>query len=392
MQLTKYNGKFFSYLILSVCLVMPFANDGYITSLPHMAVYFSTKHTQLIMSIFMFGSAISQIFYGPFLDRFGRKPVLVVGLSVYCIGSLITICAYSFEIMLIGRIIQAIGASSCIVSTLTIVKDIYPQEQLIAMTSFIMGIIAICPNLAPIIGGLLESIGGWRLSFSLFLVMGIFYLIIISTFLNETHKEKNLQALKFKQILITYYQLVKHKKYFGYLATSSCSYGVLFSYFSMAPFLIMYLFKIKVEWVGIIIALNSIPLLITPYIYPHIIKNSNPSRSVIIGSKIIWLGAIIMLLIHLIIPHNIFSLIGPMFMSSIGIGVIRPNASAGYMQLIDKKFSGSASALFGLFSFLGSAIFTSITTLLTTNSVLPFAYFIVVIASLSYLSSKLTSQ
>lgn len=160
----------------------------------------------------------------------------------------------------------------------------------------------------------------------------------------------------------------------------------------MAPFLIVNLFKINPEWIGVIIAINSLPLLFTPHIYPHLTKHTNPSKAIITGSSIILIGGIIMLFINLIFSNSLLGLICPMFLSSIGIGIIRPNASAGYMQLIDKKQSGSASALFGLFSFMGPAVFTSITTKIPTTSVLPLAIYIIIIGLLGTLSSRLTQE
>ena len=67
-------------LVLSVCIITPFANDIYIASFPEMSLAFNTSHITLVMTVFMIGLAVSQLFYGPLLDRFGRRPVLIIGL------------------------------------------------------------------------------------------------------------------------------------------------------------------------------------------------------------------------------------------------------------------------------------------------------------------------
>lgn len=389
--ISKNNNRWLIYLILSVCLIVPFGNDEYIPALPNIAKYFGTSHVQWIMSIYLLGLSVSQLFYGPFSDRFGRKPVLLIGLAIYIVGSFLTTTANSFEILLIGRLIQAIGACSGIVTVLAIVRDAYPPEQIVKMTAFVMGIIAICPTLSPMVGNVLQLISNWRACFGLLLAFGIFYFILIMRYLEETLHEKNIHALRFKHLFFNYINLIKNKHFFGYLLTSCFSYASLFCYFAVAPFILLELLHISLIWVGLIIAINSIPLLVISYVITKFFGEFSLSKSILIGGLFILAGGALMLLINLIMKPTLLGLVIPTFVSAIGVGIIRPSASAGAIKLVDKKIAGSASALFSFFSFIGAAIFTTLTTKLDYHSMLPFGILLFVLGIAATLSALFTN-
>jgi Bcr/CflA subfamily drug resistance transporter len=390
--ISKIQNNIMTYLILSVCLIVPFSNDEYIPSLPDIAWSLMTTHAQWVMSIFLLGLSLSQLFYGPLLDRYGRKPVLMTGLGIFIIGSFFTVIANSLPMLLFGRLIQAIGACSGIVSVLAIVRDSYPPKEIVKMTSFIMAIIAICPTLAPIVGNLLQIVGSWRACFALLLVMGIFYAFLIGFFLQETQQEKNMHALNLSQLIINYTSLLKNKQFLGFVLTSCFSYASIFCYFAVAPFLLLDLLHLPVGSIGIIIAINAIPLLVASYLIAKIFGEINLSKAVLIGSIFIFAGGVVMVITNLLIKPSLLGLMIPTFISSIGVGIIRPSASAGAIRIADKKIAGSAAAMFSFFSFIGSAVFTSLTAKFSYHSLLPFALLLSVLGIAALFSAILVRQ
>lgn len=375
---------------MSVCLIVPFSNDEYIPALPDIAHVLVTSHSQWVMSVFFLGMSVSQLFYGPLLDRFGRRLILIVGLIIFNIGSFLAVVANSIEMLLLARFIQALGASSGIVSVFAIIRDVYPPEKIIKMTAYIMGIIAICPTVAPIIGNILQVIAGWRACFGLLLVLGVFYLIIIVMFLQETQHEKNYHAIKIRNIFFNYAILLRNTHFLGYLLISCFSYASLFCYFAVAPFFLINLLHVSVAWVGLIIAINAIPLLTASYVIGRVFKKLDLIKSSIIGSVFILAGGIFMVMVNFLMPPSLPSLVMPMLVSAIGVGIIRPSASAGAMRLVDKKIAGSASAMFSFFSFIGAAFFTVITTKLSYHSLQPFGILLMMLGAGAVSGSILT--
>lgn len=176
-------------MVLSVCIITPFANDIFIASFPSMQLAFHSDKITLIMTSFMLGLAISQLFYGPLLDRFGRKVVLLGGLVIYCIASTFILFSGNILMLLILRFFQGVGVCSTIVSAMAIARDVYKKEELVKAMATIMAIIGVCPVLAPLFGSFLQSSFGWRASFVLLLVLGIVYFLCFILY-KESIKEK----------------------------------------------------------------------------------------------------------------------------------------------------------------------------------------------------------
>ncbi|WP_119328911.1 multidrug effflux MFS transporter [Cysteiniphilum halobium] len=375
------------FLILTVCVITPFANDVFVASLPAMAQNFHTAHIGLVMTVFMIGLSTSQLFYGPLLDRFGRKPVLIIGLVIYTLASLMIIFSSSFHMLLIGRFFQAIGTCSSIVAAMAIARDVYKKEDLVKAMAMIMAIIGICPAIAPLLGSMLQELFGWHGAFVFLLLLGVFYLLVISFLFTESIKQKNMHATKPKQLYHNYLSLLKIKSFQGYILTSACSYGVLFSYAAASSMLIIGVFNFSVLTFGIIFALNSLAIVIMSILAPRLNKRFSIAQLVLTGAVLLVTGAILTILLNIIFTSNIYTLVLPMWITTLGYAMIRPTASAGAISSAPHQITGSAAALFNFMSFFGGAIATFLLTQFTMTNI-HFAIFILAIGLLAVVFAR----
>ncbi|GGG05455.1 MULTISPECIES: multidrug effflux MFS transporter [Cysteiniphilum] len=375
------------FLVLSVCIITPFANDIFIASFPEMGQTFNTSHIGLVMTVFMIGLATAQLFYGPLLDRFGRKPVLVTGLVIYTLASLMIVFSTSFHMLLIGRFFQAIGTCSSIVAAMAIARDVYKKEDLVKAMAMIMAIIGICPAIAPLLGSVLQELFGWHGAFMFLLLLGVFYLLVISFLFKESIQQKNMHATKPKQLYDNYLSLLKIKSFQGYILTSACSYGVLFSYAAASSMLIIGVFHFSVLAFGIIFAVNSLAIVIMSILAPKLNKRFSISQLVLTGAILLVIGAALTILLNVIFTSNIYTLVLPMWITTLGYAMIRPTASAGAISSAPHHITGSAAALFNFMSFLGGAIATFLLTQFTMTSI-HFATFVLVIGLLAIICAR----
>lgn len=392
MKNTKLQRIIFT-VILSVCLIVPLTNDIFISAIPDMKNFFIGANISFVLSISLLGLAVAQLFYGPLLDRFGRKPVLLGGLLLYILASTAVMTANSFALLLIGRFFQAIGACSAITSSLAIARDTCKQEELLSATSLIMAIMGVGPAMAPLIGSVLNYLWGWRASFQFLFFLGCFYSVWVWFFLKESHIEKNMSALSFKKIFGNYVLLAKQSSFLTYCATSGFSYGILFSYIGLSSFFIIEQMHFSLISFGVIVAINSLAIIMTAIFTPKLATKFSFQLIIQLGLVIIFSSGIIMWLLNDFYAVNIYTFIFPIFLTIIGIGMIRPVTSAGAMQQVQKNITGSAASFFNLFSFTSGTVAIFITTKLI-HYVANFGVFIAIMggAALLMLTLSLRKQ
>lgn len=133
----------------------------------------SENDRQLIVIVYVIGFAAGQLVYGPLSDRYGRKPLLMVGFGIFLVASLLAILAPSFKTLLIARAMQGIGAAAPRVMALAIVRDVVSGRQMARVMSLAMAVFIIIPVFAPAMGQGLMMIGTWRTPFDLLLVFAL---------------------------------------------------------------------------------------------------------------------------------------------------------------------------------------------------------------------------
>lgn len=166
---------------------VPLSIDLYLPAMPTMAEYFSAtpELTNFTLSFFMLFFAISMLLWGPFTDKFGRKPILYTGIVLYILGSLTCVLSQSIYYLIAGRAIQAIGSGAIQAVSMAIVKDNFRGLVMELVLVWIQTLTILCPMLAPIIGAFLLKFVSWRGLFVALILCGILGLIL-SFFLKET--------------------------------------------------------------------------------------------------------------------------------------------------------------------------------------------------------------
>src|SRR6516225_3711644 len=154
----------------------PVATDMYVPSMPDIsrALAASTSDVQLTLSSYLMGFAGGQIVYGPLSDRWGRKPILLAALALFCAASLACALAPNIGTLVAARALQALGGSGAIVLPRAIVRDIYTGERAGRELSRIGAIMSFAPVLAPLIGAGIQVEFGWRATFAVIVGVGLF--------------------------------------------------------------------------------------------------------------------------------------------------------------------------------------------------------------------------
>src|ERR1700759_1919517 len=185
-----------SKLMLMLLVVMtgiaPISLYMLVPALPVLAKTFdsSISLAQMTVSMYMIGIACSQIVMGPLSDKFGRRPVLLGGVSLMVAASVACIFADSLPQLIAARFFQALGGASGMVISRAIIRDIYQRDQIGAKISLVIAVMMIAQMLSPLTGGLLDIAFGWRAIFSLITAASLATVIAIAFLLPETRRAR----------------------------------------------------------------------------------------------------------------------------------------------------------------------------------------------------------
>jgi MFS transporter, DHA1 family, multidrug resistance protein len=223
----------FVIVIASIMALNPIALDMMLPALPNIASTFhitAANRPQMVLSIFLVGFGVGQFVMGPLSDRFGRRPVLLGGMTVYCIASLLAIAAPSFETLLLARALQGLGTSATRVIATSIVRDCYAGRRMASVMSLTMMVFIAVPVVAPAFGQAVLLLTQWRGIFIVLMLYGVVALIWSALRMPETLPEARRRSLAIGEVLDAFRQTVTNRQTLGYALAAGGVVGSLFAF------------------------------------------------------------------------------------------------------------------------------------------------------------------
>ena len=199
----------------------------FLPSLPQMTEYFVTDYRlmQLSVALYLAVNAGLQILIGPISDRYGRRPVLLVGVSVFLLATLGCILAPNIEVFLFFRMLQAVIVVGLVLGR-AVVRDMYPADQAASQIGYVTMGMAVVPMIGPAIGGVLDETFGWQANFWLLFILGIMVLVLTWRDLGETARATSTSfAAQFRE----YPELLTSRRFWGYCMAAAFASGAFFS-------------------------------------------------------------------------------------------------------------------------------------------------------------------
>ncbi len=192
----------------------------------------SAQQTFLIVSLFFMGMSIGQLIFGPFSDARGRRLTILVGLIIFLIGTAICYIAASMEMLLVGRVIQAIGVSGPRVAGMAMIRDLYVGEEMARVMSFINVIFIIVPMLAPLLGQFIMHWYGWRQIFIAFALVALLSALWFFSRQDETLPRKYRAKFNLRQYVRNVFWLLTQPVVMGASIGMGCIFGAFLGYLS----------------------------------------------------------------------------------------------------------------------------------------------------------------
>src|SRR3954468_3985912 len=223
----------FVVVIASIMALNPLAMDMMLPALPNIGSAFHitvANRPQMVLSTFLLGFGIGQFVMGPLSDRFGRRPVLLGGMTVYFIASLLAIVAPSFETLLLARALQGLGTSATRVIAISIVRDCYAGRRMASVMSLAMMVFIAVPVIAPSFGQAVMLLAQWRGIFIVLMLYGLAALIWSALRMPETLPVSERKSIAIRDVLGAFRQTVTNRQTLGYALAAGGVMGSLFAY------------------------------------------------------------------------------------------------------------------------------------------------------------------
>jgi MFS transporter, DHA1 family, multidrug resistance protein len=223
----------FVIVIASIMALNPLATDMMLPALPKIASTFHiviANRPQAVLSTFLIGFGVGQFVMGPLSDRFGRRPVLVDGMALYCVASMLVVTAQSFETLLLARALQGLGTSATRVIATSIVRDCYAGRRMASVMSLAMMVFISVPIIAPSFGQAVMLLTQWRGIFIVLMLYGVLALIWSALRMPETLPISKRKSLAIRDVLGAFRQTVTNRQTLGYALAAGGVQGSLFGF------------------------------------------------------------------------------------------------------------------------------------------------------------------
>ena len=341
---------------MTITLIGPLAVHMYIPVMPTIQQAFgvSTFLTTLTFSLVLFVMAFGTLAYGTMSDRFGRKPVLMVGLALFVVGSGLCAVAWSFEILFAGRLLQAIAAGCGVVLARAIARDVYGPEKLAQVIAYITTAYVLGPTLAPPIGGAVSDLFGWSAVFYLATGVSVFVLLLGGLVIRETHHERK-PGLGSIALAGDYVLLIRNPVFVGYALVPAFTSGAFFALASYATFLMNDHYKGSSGEYGLYFMLLTLGFMSGNFISGRLGNRVSTQYMVVLGCVIGIITVELLTAAVLLIPDEPLALFLPGAVIGIAQGLAMPHAQAAAINA-EPDLTGTASGIVMFLHFSAAAI------------------------------------
>jgi MFS transporter, DHA1 family, multidrug resistance protein len=341
-------------LALTLLLAMltglgPLSVDMYLASLPDIARLLRAPpaQVQLTISLYMIGLACAQVFFGPLSDRHGRRPVLLSALGAYMLASLACALAPSIEMLIAARFLQALGGSGTMVLARAIVRDMYEGVRVARELSRMAAIMALAPLVAPLAGGVLQTLFGWRSNFVALLLFAAAAWGMVFMLLPETLRQRAPEPFSLGATLRSYRRFLANRGFVVHLGIAVCCMAGLFAWISTAAFVLQDIYQLTALAFGVAFAIAASGYLAGTNIAARFVTRWGSGRIMGFGTAAMAGGGVAMVLAVALDVQVAPALVATAGLYMIGMGMALPQSQAGALLPFPDR-AGAAASLFGL--------------------------------------------
>src|ERR1700733_13192182 len=311
------------------------------------ALHMSISTTQLTITLYLIGLAVGQLFYGPVSDRLGRRPVLLVGLTLFTAASIVTACAPNAGALISSRVVQSIGGCAGLVLGRAAVRDAATPDKATGQLAMLTLGMSVVPALAPAGGGYLTAYIDWRASYVLLAAMGGLTLLVSLLILPETNQQRS-GGRSTGSLLAGYAILLRSRAFLGYAVGGACSTTSFYAFMSASPFIFENVLHRPTQEVGLYYVLLMGGVGTGSFLANRLSRIVGLRRGLRLANFVTIIGAALFGVFDLLDLLSAPVVTGAVTLFMVGAGMASPFALAGSVS-VNPRAIGAASGLYGFF-------------------------------------------
>ena len=336
-------------LILSMLLgLQPITTDLYLPALPALTEGFAAPmaQAQLTLTALLLAFGVSQLIWGPLSDRFGRRPVLLVGMTAYVLAAIGSALSPSMQMLIVWRTVQGAAMGAAVMCARAIVRDLYTPAQGARVMSRALSGLGVIACLSPPLGGLLSAWFSWRVALLVLALFGALCLGLVALRFAETVPRRNPHALRAATLARTWLQILGNPTFIAFSALSTACYAGLFTFLAASSFVFIKMLGWSSAEYGLLMFSNALAYLAGTFLCRHWLTRFGMRRAVALAGGLSLAGGTLMATLALAKVNSGWAIMLPQYLFMLGHGVHQPCSQSGAVGPFPQA-AGAASALNG---------------------------------------------
>ena len=305
----------------------------------------TASEAAMTLTLFLLGFAVAPLVLGPMADRYGRRPILLAGLTVFTIAGFGCALAPTTGTLLGFRVLQGIGAGASAMLPMVIVRDLFSGAKARSRMSYVTLVLGIGPIIAPALGAGIMALSGWREIYGVLGVCGIVILIAAWWGFAESAPKGQRNSLEPRAILASYRKVLKHRIFLGFSLVNGLAFASMFAYISGSPLVLMGNLGVSTGAYSLIFAITAGALVLGSMLNGWAASRDMHPKLMFRCALVLLVGAPVILVVLSLAGIQTVATIAPLVaLATFSLGIIMPNATHGALQPMG-RIAGVAAAV-----------------------------------------------
>jgi DHA1 family bicyclomycin/chloramphenicol resistance-like MFS transporter len=352
--------------------IQPMTTDLYLPALPTIAAHFAVSPgaAQSTLSVLILCFGIGQLVCGPLSDRYGRKPVLLSGLTLYSAASVSSALAPTIEWLVASRAVQGLAMAAAVTGARSIIRDLYePVDGARVMSKALTGLGTIA-FMAPLIGGVLITFFDWRVAMLALTVFGIASIAGVSRYLDETARTRNPRALHLRPLAASLVHIAGNPSFRAFTLLVTASYTAVFIMLASSSFVFIGVLGTSRVAYGACVASCSVAYIIGTVVCRHLLHHRGLKPAVALAGALSLTGGAAIVVLSLAGVRSVWALLVPLWIIGVGHGIHNPCGQAAALGPFPDR-AGTAAALSGFVMMASAFLAATVLRHVPMDSVYP---------------------